>query len=97
LVLSLLLSGFGLIVADPYHIILYYIIFSLVDILGAAIAFAFEKEDFKKLIWMIPQRLVYRQLMYYILFKSIRKALKGEIQNWGVLKRTGNVKEQVQS
>ncbi|MGS0749275.1 hypothetical protein [Halpernia sp. GG3] len=43
---------------------------------------------------MIPQRLVYRQLMYYILFKSIRKALKGEIQNWGVLKRTGNVKEQ---
>lgn len=92
LVLSLILSGFGLIVADPYHIILYYIIFSLVDILGAAIAFAFEKEDFKKLIWMIPQRLVYRQLMYYILFKSIRKALKGEIQNWGVLNRTGNVK-----
>ena len=92
LVLSLILSGFGLIVADPFHIILYYIIFSLIDILGAAIAFAFEKEDFKKLIWMIPQRLVYRQLMYYILFKSIRKALKGEIQNWGVLKRTGNVK-----
>ncbi|SEF65237.1 Glycosyltransferase, catalytic subunit of cellulose synthase and poly-beta-1,6-N-acetylglucosamine synthase [Halpernia humi] len=92
LVISLILSGFGLIVADPVHIVLYYIIFSLVDILGAAIAFAFEREDFKKLIWMIPQRLVYRQMMYYILFKSIRKALKGEIQNWGVLKRTGNNK-----
>lgn len=92
LVLSLILSGLGLIVADPYHIILYYLIFSLVDIAGAALAFAFEKEKFSKLIWMIPQRLVYRQLMYYILFKSIRKAMKGEIQNWGVLKRTGNVK-----
>ncbi len=92
LVLSLILAGLGLIVADPAHIILYYIIFSLVDIAGAALAFAFEKEDLRKLIWMIPQRLVYRQLMYYILFKSIRKAVKGEIQSWGVLKRTGNVK-----
>ncbi|MCZ2083414.1 MAG: bifunctional polysaccharide deacetylase/glycosyltransferase family 2 protein, partial [Flavobacteriales bacterium] len=92
LVVSLILSGLGLIVADPYHIILYYLIFSLVDIAGAALAFAFEKEKFSKLVWMIPQRLVYRQLMYYILFKSIRKAMKGEIQNWGVLKRTGNVK-----
>ena len=92
LVVSLILSGLGLIVADPYHIILYYLIFSLVDIAGAAVAFAFEKEKFSKLIWMIPQRLVYRQLMYYILFKSFRKAVKGETQNWGVLKRTGNVK-----
>lgn len=91
LVVSLLLSGLGLIVADPAHIILYYILFSIVDIAGAAVAFAFEKEDFKKLLWMIPQRLVYRQLMYYILFKSFRKAIKGEIQSWGVLNRTGNV------
>ena len=91
LVVSLILSGLGLIVADPVHIILYYILFSLVDIAGAAVAFAFEKEDFRKLIWMIPQRLVYRQLMYYILFKSFRKAIKGEIQSWGALKRTGNV------
>lgn len=40
---------------------------------------------------MIPQRLAYRQLMYFILFKSLRKAVKGELQGWGVLKRTGNV------
>lgn len=91
LVVSLVLSGMGLIVADPAHIITYYIIFSGIDIAGAAVAFAFEKEDFRKLIWMIPQRLVYRQLMYFILFKSIKKAVKGEIQNWGVLQRTGNV------
>ncbi|MBS1509733.1 MAG: glycosyltransferase [Bacteroidetes bacterium] len=93
LVLSLVSAGLGIITASIGHIVLYYIIFSLVDIAGAALAFAYEKEDYVKLLWMIPQRLVYRQLMYYILIKSFNKAIKGELQGWGVLKRTGNVKE----
>jgi hypothetical protein len=93
LVLSLTAAGFGIIPASLGHIIFYYLIFSLVDIAGAALAFAFEKEDYKKLWWMIPQRLIYRQLMYYILLKSFNKAIKGELQGWGVLKRTGNVKK----
>ncbi|MEO7307592.1 MAG: glycosyltransferase [Ferruginibacter sp.] len=92
LVLSLLAAGFGLIQSDISNIILYYFIFTAVDIAGAALAFAFEKEDHRKLLWMIPQRLIYRQLMYYILLKSFNKALKGELQGWGILKRTGNVK-----
>jgi len=92
LVLSLIASGLGIIQADVTNIVLYYFIFTLVDIAGAALAFAFEKEDYKKLLWMLPQRLVYRQLMYYILIKSFNKAIKGELQGWGVLKRTGNVK-----
>ncbi len=92
LVLSLLAAGFGIIQSDISNIILYYFIFTLVDIAGAALAFAFEKEDYKKLFWMIPQRLIYRQLMYYILLKSFNRALKGELQGWGILKRTGNVK-----
>ena len=91
LVLSLVAAGFGIIPASITHIVIYYLIFTLVDVAGAALAFAFEKEDYKKLIWMIPQRLVYRQLMYYIIIKSFSKAIKGELQGWGVLKRTGNV------
>jgi len=93
LVLSLIAAGLGIIPADAGHIVLYYLIFTLVDVAGAALAFAFEKEDYRKLVWMIPQRLVYRQLMYYILIKSFNKAIKGELQGWGVLKRTGNVKQ----
>ena len=73
----------------------YYLVFFAVDILVSLIAFSFEKEKFSKLVWLIPQRLVYRQLMYVILFRSIKKALKGESQGWGTLKRTGNVKEVV--
>jgi peptidoglycan-N-acetylglucosamine deacetylase len=95
LVLSLIAAAMGLIPASAGHILLYYAIFSVVDMAGAALAFAFEKEDYKKLLWMIPQRFIYRQLMYYILFKSFNKALKGELQGWGVLKRTGNVKQAV--
>ncbi len=93
LILSLIAAGFGIIPASLDHIIFYYLIFSLVDIAGAALAFAFEKEDYKKLLWMIPQRLIYRQLMYYIVLKSFNRAIKGELQGWGVLKRTGNVKQ----
>jgi len=29
----------------------------------------------------------------YVFFKAIKRAIKGELQEWGVLKRTGNVKE----
>ncbi|MDB5202031.1 MAG: glycosyltransferase [Ferruginibacter sp.] len=104
LVISLLAAAFGIIPASLYHIILYYFVFTVVDIAGAAIAFNFEnartpgqaamkKENPLKLLWMIPQRLIYRQLMYYILIKSFNKALKGELQGWGTLKRTGNVKQ----
>ena len=44
---------------------------------------------------MTPQRLIYRQLMYYIIIKSFNSAIKGELQGWGALKRTGNVKKVV--
>jgi peptidoglycan-N-acetylglucosamine deacetylase len=78
---------------DPvslHKIILYYGLFLFVDLAVALVAFTFEKEKFTKLIWLLPQRFVYRQLMYVILFRSIARAIKGEGQGWGVLKRTGN-------
>jgi cellulose synthase/poly-beta-1,6-N-acetylglucosamine synthase-like glycosyltransferase/spore germination protein YaaH/peptidoglycan/xylan/chitin deacetylase (PgdA/CDA1 family) len=71
----------------------YYLIFLLVDLGVAILAFSFEKEKLSKLIWLIPQRLVWRWLLWFVLFKSFRRAIKGELQHWGVLKRTGNVKE----
>lgn len=78
--------------AGLHKIEAFYAFFSLVDVLVSAVAFSFEKENMKKLLWIIPQRFVYRQLMYIILFRAIRKAIKGESQSWGIMKRTGNVK-----
>jgi len=55
------------------------------------VTFIFEKEKKRSLVWIIPQRFCYRWIMYVVLFKSLRKAVKGELQHWGVLKRSGNV------
>lgn len=76
----------------PERLLTYYGVFLLVDFVVSIIAFRMEREDYRKLIYIIPQRFMWRQLMYYVLFKSVRKALKGELSGWGTLKRTGNVK-----
>jgi peptidoglycan-N-acetylglucosamine deacetylase len=73
------------------QLIFYYIIFLILDLLSAFIAFLFEKEDIKKIWLIIPQRIIYRQLMYWILFKSFIAAIRGTLIGWGVLKRTGKV------
>jgi len=83
----------GLVTQNYAKIGVYYLIFMLVDVTVALLAFSFEKERKSKLVWLIPQRLVWRWLMWYVLYKAFRRAIKGELQHWGVLKRTGNVKE----
>ncbi len=83
---------------DPeslHKIGIYYLIFMLIDLLVSVVAFIFEKEKPGKLVWLLVQRFVYRQLMYVILFRSIGKAIKGESMGWGVLKRTGSVRDVV--
>jgi hypothetical protein len=60
--------------------------------LVALLAFCFEREKLSRLLWLIPQRLIWRWLTWLVLFRAVRRALKGELQHWGVLKRTGNVK-----
>jgi hypothetical protein len=77
--------------ASIQKILTYYGLFLLIDVSVYIMAFSFEKERISKLVWLIPQRFVYRQLMYVVLFKSIVRAIKGENQGWGILKRTGNV------
>lgn len=83
----------GLFTENRGRIAMYYLVFLVFDAMIAALAFAFEKEKPWKLVWLIPQRLIYRWLMIIVLFRSYRRAIKGELQHWGVLKRTGNVKD----
>jgi cellulose synthase/poly-beta-1,6-N-acetylglucosamine synthase-like glycosyltransferase/peptidoglycan/xylan/chitin deacetylase (PgdA/CDA1 family)/spore germination protein YaaH len=89
-----LMMVIGLMGDHREKILIYYIAFVFIDVIVGAIAFRMEKEDYKKLVYIIPQKFVWRQLMYYVLFKSIRRAVKGELSGWGVLKRTGNVTAQ---
>lgn len=82
----------GLLTGNASKIAGYYLVFMLVDLAVALLAFSFERERLLKLIWLIPQRLFWRWLMWLVLFRAVRRAFKGELQHWGVLKRTGNVK-----
>lgn len=75
--------------AANLHMALFYGSFLIVDLLVSITAFRYEKQALRDVWWIIPQRFVYRQLMYVVLYRSIRKAIKGEGQGWGVLNRTG--------
>jgi peptidoglycan-N-acetylglucosamine deacetylase len=88
-----LLMLMGILTGNAEKIGIYYLVFMLVDAAIASLAFLFEKEPLWKLVWLLPQRLIYRWLMLVVLFRSYRRAIKGELQHWGVLKRTGNVKD----
>ncbi|HEY4336325.1 MAG TPA: hypothetical protein VGM89_10515, partial [Puia sp.] len=81
----------GLLTGNASKIAGYYLVFMLVDTLVALLAYSFERERIVELLWLIPQRLIWRWLMWIVLFRAVRRAFKGELQLWGVLKRTGNV------
>lgn len=81
----------GLFSGNVMQIITYYLLFLAVDASVSIMAYLFEHEKLRVLLWIIPQRFFYRWIMYYVLFKSYLKAIKGELQQWGVLKRTGDV------
>ncbi|TCJ14501.1 glycosyltransferase [Flaviaesturariibacter flavus] len=83
----------GLATGNAGRILPYYAAFMLLDAAIAVVAFRMERERLGRLLWLLPQRLVYRWLMWIVLFRSVRRALKGELQQWGVLKRTGNVSD----
>ncbi len=88
-----LIMFFGILSGNGGRIFSYYLIFLLVDASLALIAFIMQREKMVNLLYVIPQRFGYRWLMYIVLFRSLRRALKGEMQAWGFLKRKGNVKE----
>jgi cellulose synthase/poly-beta-1,6-N-acetylglucosamine synthase-like glycosyltransferase/spore germination protein YaaH/peptidoglycan/xylan/chitin deacetylase (PgdA/CDA1 family) len=82
----------GLFSGNAGRIFLYYLLFMAVDASISIAAYLFEKEKLSVLLWIIPQRFCYRWIMYVVLYRSFKRAIKGELQTWGVLKRTGNVK-----
>ena len=67
----------------------YYALFTLFDIAAGVLAFSLEKnENWRLLWWLIQQRFGYRQIMYYVVVKSIVTALRGSAVGWGKLDRT---------
>ncbi|WP_419176158.1 glycosyltransferase [Desulfosediminicola sp.] len=74
------------------RIFCFYSIFLAADLLSATIAFFMEREEDKRLLlWVVPQRFFYRQLLYYVAIKSIVASLRGQLVGWNKLDRAGTV------
>ena len=75
------------------QVLFYYALFLTVDWLAAAFAFLLEKgEKWRLLWWLLLQRFCYRQVMYYVMVKSVAVATRGAVVGWGKLERKATVK-----
>jgi hypothetical protein len=89
--------------ANLERAVLFFLGFLLIDVLTCVLAFALERdEDWTLLIPVLLQRFYYRQLMYVVLFRSVKEAVRGRPVGWrgvepeppqppGTLKRTPEV------
>ncbi len=69
--------------ADVEKSVLFFLGFLLIDILTCMVAFALERdEDWTLLIPVLLQRFYYRQLMYVVLFRSVKEAVSGRPVGW---------------
>jgi peptidoglycan-N-acetylglucosamine deacetylase len=63
--------------------VLFFLGFLLIDVLTCVVAFALERdEDWTLLIPVLLQRFYYRQLMYVVLFRSVKEAVSGRPVGW---------------
>jgi hypothetical protein len=79
---------------DPmlWVIVAIYCLFIGLEVAAGWIACAFEKEG-RRDLWLLPtQRLVYRQIMYLVVWRAAMRAAAGIGHAWGKLDRTGAVK-----
>jgi peptidoglycan-N-acetylglucosamine deacetylase len=69
--------------ADVEKSVIFFLGFLLIDVLTCALAFALEKkEDWTLLVPVLLQRFYYRQLMYVVLFRSVKEAVRGRPVGW---------------
>jgi peptidoglycan-N-acetylglucosamine deacetylase len=90
--LSVRAHGWAQTSGDLEKMLTYWLAFTAIDLLAAVIAFALERRERWRLLWLlIPQRFGYRQLMYYVVLKAVGAALRGVVVGWGKLERSGRV------
>ncbi len=68
----------------------YYLLFFAIDLALSAVAVLLEGEDLGLLKGLFVQRIVYRQLLWLALAKSLWSAFAGFAVGWGKLARTGS-------
>lgn len=71
---------------------IYWVAFVTIDVICGAIAY---RLDGRRVPYpahlLVAQRLVYRQIMYWVVLRAISSAIGGWVVGWGKLERTGRV------
>jgi cellulose synthase/poly-beta-1,6-N-acetylglucosamine synthase-like glycosyltransferase/peptidoglycan/xylan/chitin deacetylase (PgdA/CDA1 family)/spore germination protein YaaH len=68
---------------DLLRSVFFFLGFLLIDVFTCVVAFALErKEDWTLLVPVLLQRFYYRQLMYVVLFRSVKEAVSGRPVGW---------------
>jgi cellulose synthase/poly-beta-1,6-N-acetylglucosamine synthase-like glycosyltransferase len=76
---------------DFLRSVFYWAAFIFLDLSAGALGMALERRaPWKDLVWLPVQRFGYRQLMYYVVVKSISTAIRGGQVTWGKLERRGS-------
>ncbi|MGH7523933.1 MAG: glycosyltransferase [Gemmatimonadales bacterium] len=74
------------------HIVAWYGVFITVDWFAATLAFLMESDEDRRLTWLVfLQRFAYRQVMYWVVLRSLVAALRGGLVGWGKLERKATV------
>ena len=77
------------------QVLFYYAFFLAIDWVAACFAFLLEKkEQWRLLWWLFLQRFCYRQVMYYVMIKSVAVATRGAAVGWGKLDRKATAEAQ---
>ncbi len=72
-------------------VLLYYFGFFLLELLTGFLAYALEGVPAWDLFLLFFQRIYYRQMMLFVLMKSLLFALRGRLVGWGKLERKASV------
>ncbi len=77
---------------DFFRSVFYWAAFIFLDLSAGALGMALERRaPWKDLVWLPVQRFGYRQLMYYVVVKSVVTAIRGYRVGWGKLERRATV------
>jgi hypothetical protein len=79
----------GLILSDWHYLVLPFIIFTSFDIFYAGIGTAGEKEGVRLLMYVPLQRVLYRQLLYFTVMRSLVRAIEGTGSGWNKFAKMG--------
>jgi peptidoglycan-N-acetylglucosamine deacetylase len=80
---QILRMPFATATTDLERSVLFFLGFLLIDVFTCVVAFALEKkEDWWLLVPVLLQRFYYRQLMYVVLFRSVKEAVSGRPVGW---------------